>query len=32
MRKKWLKIVVYIMLFAMLGSTLFALLEPFLIR
>ncbi|MBA9088562.1 hypothetical protein FHR92_005079 [Fontibacillus solani] len=32
MQKKWLKIVVYIMLFAMVGSTLLALLEPLFIR
>ncbi|MFD1270095.1 stressosome-associated protein Prli42 [Paenibacillus motobuensis] len=32
MSKKWLKIVVYLMLFAMIGSTLFALLEPLLMR
>ncbi|MBN3522295.1 stressosome-associated protein Prli42 [Paenibacillus apiarius] len=27
--KKWFKIVVYLMLAAMIGSTLFALIEPF---
>lgn len=32
MRKKWLKIVVYLMLFAMLASTLLAFLEPLFIR
>ncbi|WP_188539151.1 stressosome-associated protein Prli42 [Paenibacillus segetis] len=32
MQKKRLKIVVYIMLFAMLGSTLLALLEPLFMR
>ncbi|SDG06533.1 Protein of unknown function [Fontibacillus panacisegetis] len=32
MQKKWLKIVVFIMLFAMVGSTLLALLEPLFIR
>lgn len=32
MQKKWLKIVVYIMLFAMVGSTLLAMLEPLFIR
>ncbi|WP_410768284.1 stressosome-associated protein Prli42 [Fontibacillus sp. BL9] len=32
MQKKWFKIVVYLMLFAMVASTLIALLEPFFIR
>ncbi|MFD1176275.1 stressosome-associated protein Prli42 [Paenibacillus puldeungensis] len=32
MRKKWLKIVVYLMLFAMVASTLLAFLEPLFIR
>lgn len=32
MQKKWFKIVVYLMLFAMVASTLIALLEPFFLR
>ncbi|MEF2964431.1 stressosome-associated protein Prli42 [Paenibacillus sp. M1] len=32
MQKKWFKIVVYVMLFAMVASTLLALLEPLLLR
>lgn len=32
MQKKWLKIVVFIMLFAMVGSTILALLEPLFMR
>ncbi|MGG4555352.1 stressosome-associated protein Prli42 [Paenibacillus woosongensis] len=32
MQKKWFKVVVYLMLFAMIGSTLLALLEPLLFR
>ncbi|WP_018751485.1 stressosome-associated protein Prli42 [Paenibacillus sanguinis] len=31
MRKKWMRIVVYLMLFAMVGSTLLLFLEPLLI-
>lgn len=32
MQKKWFKIVVYLMLFAMVGSALLALLEPLFTR
>lgn len=32
MKNKWFKIVVYVMLFAMVASTLIALLEPFFLR
>ncbi|MFD3258745.1 stressosome-associated protein Prli42 [Paenibacillus lentus] len=32
MQKKWFKVVVYLMLFAMVGSMLLAFLEPLLIR
>ncbi|MGM1046020.1 hypothetical protein SAMN05661091_3804 [Paenibacillus uliginis N3/975] len=31
-RKKWFRIVIYLMLAAMIGSTLFIVLEPFLLR
>lgn len=31
-KNKWFKIVIYLMLFAMVGSTLIALLEPFFLR
>ncbi|MGG6309688.1 stressosome-associated protein Prli42 [Paenibacillus macerans] len=32
MQKKWMRIVVYLMLFAMVASTLLAFLEPLFIR
>ncbi|MBQ4897243.1 stressosome-associated protein Prli42 [Paenibacillus sp. Marseille-P2973] len=32
MQRKWLKVVVYLMLFAMVASTLLALLEPIFLR
>ena len=31
-RKKWFRLVIYLMLAAMIGSTLFIVLEPFLLR
>ncbi|WP_152669193.1 stressosome-associated protein Prli42 [Paenibacillus sp. DMB20] len=31
-QKKWFRIVIYLMLAAMVGSTLFIVLEPFLLR
>ncbi|WP_156337212.1 stressosome-associated protein Prli42 [Paenibacillus sp. EC2-1] len=31
-RKKWFRIVIYLMLAAMIGSTLFIVLEPLLLR
>ena len=31
-RKKWFRLVIYLMLAAMIGSTLFVVLEPFLLR
>lgn len=32
MNRKWFKVVVFVMLFAMIASTLIALLEPFFLR
>lgn len=32
MQKKWFKVIVYLMLFAMIGSVLLALIEPLLFR
>lgn len=32
MNRKWFKVIVFVMLFAMIASTLIALLEPFFLR
>ncbi|WP_019639035.1 stressosome-associated protein Prli42 [Paenibacillus fonticola] len=32
MQKKWFKVIVYLMLFAMIGSVVLALIEPLLFR